>query len=250
MVLFFFNGWYGKALEISGQLLTINERDRFALYYKALCETVRNKTDNAIEAYLSLLKIDNRIYSALMGLGRLYLKKGDFENAALSFHRVLEINPGIGAAYVDLGNIQSRKREYGKAVDLYLKALENNAEPLTVYPKLIMVLVETDEGGTIASSYCEKLEALFPDDPYSLDALGWASLRLEKSDKGLGMIQKAHSMVPDDPMILYHLGVAHYEEDNLEAAKKFLKASTDNSPNFPGYENAVSILRRLKAIPE
>ncbi|MDM8539194.1 tetratricopeptide repeat protein, partial [Desulfobacterales bacterium HSG17] len=39
MILFFYNGWYGKSLEINRALLKKVPDDRFALYYKALCET-------------------------------------------------------------------------------------------------------------------------------------------------------------------------------------------------------------------
>ena len=250
MSLFFFNGWYGKALEISRQLLEVNGKDRFALYYKALCETVQNKPEAAIRSYRSLLQIDNRIYSAQLGLGRLYLKQGDIEKASLLFNRAIEINPELGSAYLNLGNIHSLRQEYAKALDSYLKALENNAGELAVYPKLIMLLVEDDKNLSKAAFYCEKLEALSPNDPYSLDALGWANLKFNKREKALGMIQKAYSMVPHDPVILYHLGVAHYETNNQDAARKFLKAATEKSAVFPGYECAISILSKLNAAPE
>ncbi|SDU37105.1 tetratricopeptide repeat protein [Desulfobacula phenolica] len=247
MVLFFYNGWYGKTLKTSQALLKKNPQDRFALYYKALCETVQNTNMDGISSFNALLKLEKNLYSAHMGLGQLYLKTFDLKNAENAFKKVIDINPSYGPAYAALGDTFQMDDNNEKAIENYQKAIEINPQILSVYPKLIILLSEKKETISQAARYSEKLKTFSPKDPYSIDAIGWISLNLKKTKKGFELIQKAHKLLPNDPIILYHLGIAYYQSKNLKAAEKYLQASIERSNNFPGYNLAMNVLKKIKS---
>ncbi len=245
MILFFLNGWYGKTLEINKDILKINKNDRFALYYKALCEAVQNKNDDAMESYKALLNIDNTIFSAHMGLGDLYLKTNDLENAIQSFEKVIDHHSQFSPAYSSLGDVYSKKNDSKAAIKNYKKAIETNSHAIAVYPKLILLLTEDDATLPEAKRVSLKLESLSPNDPFSLDAMGWVKLKDKKKKEGLALIKNAYQLAPQDPLILYHLGVANYQMKEMKLARKFLQASIDKSNNFSGYVEAKKILKQI-----
>lgn len=247
MVLFFYNSWYDKSLRISQALLEKNSKDRLALYYKALCETAQNKNSDGIQTFNALLKLEKKMFSAHMGLGQLYLKTNDLKNAEIAFKNVINLNPSYAPAYEALGDVCQRDNHRELAIHNYQKALEINPQAVTLYSKLIILLSEEKEALSQAAQYAEKLETFSPEDPYSLDALGWINLILNKKEKGLELIQRAHKALPQDPLILYHLGIACYESNDLKTAERYLQTALDQSNNFPGHDHAMDILKEIKS---
>ena len=69
MILFFFNGWYGKTIQISNGLIESNNKDRFAWYYKALSESAQDKKKEAAHSFNNLIGIDPHVIAEPHGTG-------------------------------------------------------------------------------------------------------------------------------------------------------------------------------------
>ncbi len=98
-----------------------------------------------------------------------------------------------------------------------------------------------DEAFKIANKSVE----VAPKNPFSLDALGWVNLQRGDIKGGLEKLKEASSILPQDPVILYHLGVGYYKDNNPKEAKNALQAALNISTSFRGADQAAEILKKL-----
>ena len=67
-----------------------------------------------------------------------------------------------------------------------------------------------------------------PNDGYIPDSLGWVYYKKGEFEKALEYLQKAIEIVPDDPIMLEHVGDAYLMLDDKTNALKFYKKSLEN----------------------
>jgi hypothetical protein len=54
------------------------------------------------------------------------------------------------------------------------------------------------------------------------------------------------TLLPQDPIILYHLGAGYYKNNNPKESKNALQAALNISKNFRGADQAAEILKRIE----
>lgn len=118
---------YGKALKYLFQLLQEVEFERDSvpvLLFIALCYTDAGVTEEAIEAYYELLKIDPKNSQVHSNLGGLFIQEGDFETALKHYNKSIEFNPKNYFAYLNRANYYFRINEFENAISDAKQALE------------------------------------------------------------------------------------------------------------------------------
>jgi tetratricopeptide (TPR) repeat protein len=245
MILYFLNGWYGKAVEISDTLLKQSTKDRFAWYYRALALSVQKKQKGAQAAYESLIRMEPGLYSAYMGMGRLHMGAGEFDKAVEAFKKVNEISPEYGPAYEALGDAFMQKKEEDKAIRTYERAAELIQKSPNAHIKLAMLLSEKPESIDKALAHAEKALSLAPRNPFALDVHGWVLVQSGDIKKAIPRLRKAAGLLPRNPLVHYHLGVAYFKNKNSKEAEKALRAALRISKSFPGADRAREILEKL-----
>jgi tetratricopeptide (TPR) repeat protein len=180
-----------------------------------------------------------------MGLGQAYIQVNDFEKGMKSFKKAVEINPSYSPAYIALGDIYFQTKDEEKAVQSYRKAVELNPKSLEAYQRLALILAEQPKSHDEALKMATKSVELGPKSPFSLDAIGWVSVQRGDIKKGIERLKEASTLLPQDPVILYHLGVGHYKNNNPNAAKNALQAALNISKNFRGADQAAELLKKL-----
>jgi superkiller protein 3 len=245
MVLFFLNSWYDKAIQKSDAVIKLSGKDLFAWYYMGLSKIAQKKYKEAISSFNQLVLIDPNLFSAHMGLGQAYIQVNDFEKGMKSFKKAVEINPSYSPAYIALGDIYFQTKDEEKAVQSYRKAVELNPKSLEAYQRLALILAEQPKSHDEALKMATKSVELGPKSPFSLDAIGWVSVQRGDIKKGIERLKEASTLLPQDPVILYHLGVGHYKNNNPNAAKNALQAALNISKNFRGADQAAELLKRL-----
>src|SRR4029079_4743379 len=88
-----------------------------------------------------------------------------------------------------------------------------------------------------------------PKDPHIADTLGWAYYQKQMYGKAAGLLKEAIDKLPEDPLVLYHYGMAQYWNDNKAEAKKFLTKFLTLSPNNPDASEARKVLAALSPRP-
>ncbi len=245
MVIYFYNGWYDKSIEYSDALIKQNRDDLFAWYYRALSKTAQQKLDDAINAYNELLRIDPNLTAAHMGSGKIYLQTGDYKKAKNAFNKTIEIDDRNAGACDALGDIFAATQKEKEAIQSYKKALSIDPGMIDPSLKIAMIYSEKPEKLEEALEFAIKGKVLDPDNPISLDVLGWVYICRGEADMGIPLLEKASEQLPRDPMIHYHLGVGYYNANNLEAAKRSLQIAVQSSQQFKGKKHAREILNKL-----
>ena len=245
MVIYFYNGWYDKTTEQSDALIKQNRDDLFAWYYRALSKTAQQKHDDAINAYNELLRIEPNLTAAHIGSGKIYLQIGDYQKAKAAFNRAIEIDDRNAAAYAALGDIFQATQKEPDAIQSYKKALSIDPDLIDPALKLAMMYSEKPEKLDEALEFAKKGENIAPDNPISLDVLGWVYICRGETGIGISFLEKASEQLPWDPMIHYHLGIGYYNAGNLEAARRSLQIAVQSPQQFNGKEHAREIFNNL-----
>src|SRR3954452_18282198 len=125
---------------------------------------------------------------------------GDLDTAIREFKRVAELAPALAAAHVNLGAVYLEKRDYPKAIPELRKALELNRDLSGAEAMLGSALLS--EG--FAAEAIPHLRNAQAD-----DLLGVALLEVGKPREALDCLEAALGKQPNDPDLLYYLGVAY-----------------------------------------
>jgi len=245
MVIYFFNNWYGKVIELSETLLKLSPTDRYAWYYLALSKMAQNKDEEAIHAFNQLIKIEPELVAAYLSLGKLYAGSNNFKDAENAFNQAIKINPKYAAAYLARGDLFMQIKAESDAIADYRKAIEVDPTFPGSYYRLAMLYAEKPDKLDEALKLALKAEQLAPRNPVSLDVIGWVYVKRGAIHKGLEKLDAAYKQQPNDLLIQYHIGVAHYENNDLKAAQKALQAALGISKNFRGADHAREILQKI-----
>jgi len=74
------------------------------------------------------------------------------------------------------------------------------------------------------------------------DTLGWVYYRLGDMKQAVEWLAKAQADRPQNPVINYHLGMAHHKAGNAEKAKEYLQMAMASKADFPGRDEAKKAL--------
>ncbi len=180
-----------------------------------------------------------------MELGQAYTLINDQANAIYSFKKATELAPDHASAAIALGNVYYQIGKEAEAIRWYRKSIEINPELLQGYQPLAILLAEKPEHGSEALQFAQKAVGLAPKNPESLDALGWVYIQQGQFKAGIEHVQKAQQLLPRDPLVMYHLGVGYYRDQQPEEARKWLQAAVALSKNFNGRTQAEELLGNI-----
>ena len=245
MVLYYRNGWYGKALEAAERLTEACPQDIFVRYFAALAQEMQNRPMEAKESFLKLVRIYPSLAEGYLGLGRVSLQTGVLDEAEAALGKALSLYPDNASGHMYLGDLQVRRGELQAAIASYRRAI--SLAPLTAeaYPRLSRLLAESSETLLEAADLAWKGLEQTPSGPLALDAAGWIMLLEGDTDGGLEKIAAAQVGRPDDPVILYHKGYALFLQGSFADARRSLGQAFALSDNFPGADRARELLVKI-----
>jgi tetratricopeptide (TPR) repeat protein len=150
---------------------------------------------------------------------------------------IVENNPKDLEAITALGNVLRARKLYSEAAGVYSKAIALLTEPARQHWTLFYfrgICYERSKNWPQAEKDFEKALELFPDQPQTLNYLGysWVDQGLHL-DKALGMIRRAVELRPNDGYIIDSLGWAYYRLGRYEEAAKELERAIELKPEDP-----------------
>jgi tetratricopeptide (TPR) repeat protein len=136
-----------------------------------------------------------------------------------------------------LGNILRARKRYGEAVDVYSAALKLIPKPDKRHWSIFYsrgTCYERLKNWPAAEADLQKALELYPDQPLALNYLGYSWVDQNRNLKqGMGLIEKAVALKPDDGYIVDSLGWAHYKLGNYAEAVRFLERAVELKPQDP-----------------
>ncbi|MDC3071456.1 hypothetical protein OA046_00485 [Candidatus Pelagibacter sp.] len=161
-------------------------------------------------------------------------KKESLNYIVAEFSKIEKINDKI---LFDLANFYKNSKEYENAIKYYTKIIDNLSDSSEIIPDLLYRRGGSYERmGNYKKADQDLLYSikLRPDDAYALNYLAYSWLERDyKIYEALEMLERAYSIESDDPYIIDSIGWAHYLNNDLLKAEKFLKRAVELMPNDP-----------------
>ncbi len=232
------------------------------LHHIAGLAYVGMKDDEKALAHFSQVSEETRFYEdSVVHISYIYQESKQTDTAINYLKDIIDKHPKNPEFMLFLGSLYEEIEEYEKAEDILKKGLSIDTENTKILFRLGVVydkwekksdcidsmkrVIQLDPNHANALNYlgytyaemgqnldeAEQLilEALKfkPNDGYITDSLGWVYYKKGLFKKALEILEKAVSLVPDDPTMLEHLGDAHFELKNKSDALKFYKMSLE-----------------------
>jgi tetratricopeptide (TPR) repeat protein len=105
-----------------------------------------------------------------------------------------------------------------------------------------------ERGGNIdeALGFAQIAKEQMPKSAAVMDTLGWAYYLKGSYLNAIAELEDALQLDPDNPVINYHSGLAHFKNNQAVAAKGFLEKALKLEKNFKGSEDARRVLKEIE----
>jgi spermidine synthase len=110
----------------------------------------------------------------------------------------------------------------------------NDPLALNALADLLIAGGELDEAMPLA----ERALSLDPGNGMILDTYGWGLLKRGENRKALEVLRESASVLPEHPVVLFHLGAAYRAIGDAGSARKYLEAALTSGSGFAGAEAA------------
>ena len=189
------------------------------------------------------LKSDAIILAPLL---RIMHVSGQADQVVLRAQAWLKDHPDDNQIRLQMATSQLASADTDEAVKSYETLLAKSPDNAIALNNLAYLYVDRDLDK--ASEYAEKAYKIAPKVTAIIDTYGWVMLKQGQHQKALKLLSKAHSKMPEDPSIRYHLASAQAKNDKRLAAIKSLRAITDQE--FSEKTDADALLASLEWKPE
>ena len=224
-------------------------RDFLGLLYEEMKDY-----DRAIQTYKANIEIDPTFFDSILHLGFVSYRLKQNEEALSYLDQAVKLNPKRPEPYLLLGLTHFQMKEYQQAkvrLEAGIHQDPSNAELHfnlgTAYDKLDRfddVVKEMEQALALDPEHADALNylgysyadrginveaavtltqqavSLKPHNGYYVDSLGWALYKVGRIDEALEMMQRAVTLVSDDPVIYEHLGEIFLLREEHEKARE------------------------------
>ncbi len=224
-------------------------RDFLGLLYEEMKDY-----DRAIQMYQANVQIDHTFFDSILHLGFVSYRLKRNQEALSYLEQAVKLNPKRPEPYLLLGLTYFQMEEYQEAKARLEEGIHqdpSNAElhfnlgttydKLDLFDAVVREMEQTleldpehadalnylgysyaDRGinGEQALSLTQRAVALKPHNGYYVDSLAWALYKMGRIEEALKTIQRAVSLVSDDPVIYEHLGEIFLMREEREKARE------------------------------
>lgn len=173
-----------------------NELKLQELIDKAQADFASDKLDEAEKSFLSIIKLNPAELLAYEGLGKIYIKRQEWDAGRETFEYIAKNWPQHDQAFALLALIEDVTGHLDKAKNLYLHALSINNEAVEYHLNLAEVYISLDEKEKALSSL-QKAQALEPNNPKVLDQLLQASILVGNKSLAQEVFDKIKKVNPE-----------------------------------------------------
>ncbi len=206
----------------------LSREDREALRALGYATSTLHSTDGAALADpKEKIDIYNRLSRATDSLER-----QRYDEAITAATEVLQAEPDLVEALVLLGNIRQRQGNYQKAVHSFERVLELKPDANFTMIDIVSCLINMgnyDRAISRAKAFIEK----FPNDPTLYEELGFAHFYKRDLDQALEFLQKSIDIEPNS-VSLSKAGEVHALKGDHTAAKSYLERALAMNPKSKG----------------
>jgi tetratricopeptide (TPR) repeat protein len=226
---------------------TVSKSPQKARPYKALgtAYAEQGRLDEAIQAFLTALRLNENYAKVHTNLGVAYYKKGKIPQAISEFKRAIELNERDALAYYNLANIFTDQGRWDDAIAAYQKAVEILPVEPMVRHNLAYAL---NRKGMRQEAIHQYLEAIREKSDMVESHKNLAALYLqeEQIDEALHHYQEASRIRPDDPGVHRMIGSLYKKQKLFDLARQEFGKAAQLVPSPTAYYQLGTVLDQQK----
>lgn len=261
-------GNFPAAIEELNAILRVRPNELRVRDFLGLLYEEMKDYDRAIQAYRTNVQMDSTFFDSILHLGFVSYRLKRNQEALSFLDQAVNLNPKRPEPYLLLGLTHFQMEDYHKAKARLEEGIHqdpSNAElhfnlgtaydKLDLFDKVVREMKQTleldpehadalnylgysyaDRGinGEQALALTQRAVALKPHNGYYVDSLAWALYKLGRIEEALETIQRAVSLVSDDPVIYEHMGDIFLRQDERDKAREaWLHSLQLDSTNKP-----------------
>ena len=180
-------------------------------------------------------------------LARYSYAKQQVEAGDTLLKKALEASPDNEQLRLMLAASLEARDRVDEAIVQYESVLKHHPKSLLAANNLASMLIDRKgdpDSLQRALALSRDFEAQAPN-PYLLDTLGWAHLKLGHHQDALRLVKQAIATAQDHPVLNYHLGVIYARSGEKKEARAHLSQALQAKQTFPWTEEAKAMLARL-----
>ncbi|GLI39259.1 PEP-CTERM system TPR-repeat protein PrsT [Geobacter hydrogenophilus] len=234
-----------KAVEQAQKLVAANPKSAAGHLVIASIYESQKDYDRAISAVRSGIAVEPGNLRASMALGGLYEKKRDFARAVATYDDILKKSPKNASAMFAKGAAFDQSGKKKEAAAIYRSVLKIAPDFVPALNNLAYLATEGHGSKTEALSLAGRANKLQPNNAGVMDTYGYALLLNGKRNESVRVLEKAVSLLPNNPAVHYHLAMAYREMGDRAKASASAQKSLQYG-EFPESAAARKLLAELK----
>jgi FimV-like protein len=141
--------------------------------------------------------------------------------AALS--QLIADQPDYYPAVFALGQLKDSSGDKSQARQLYEKTLKINHQHISALNNLAYLLTENYNDPKGALELAVRAYRQMPSSPEIIETLGFVLVKNGRYEEAVPLLEKANEVIPDNPAVQLHLGMAYQGIGRNESARDLLK---------------------------
>ena len=191
-------------------------------------------TNQAEAALLKAIELDPSDHEAHMLMARIYIDTGRHQAALERLQSVIQKRRTDVAAHLQAAAIYDGLKDFRRSEEHYQKMLAT--EPTSPVALNNVAYIYSEHLNQLDRAYemAQKARAVLPRDPGTADTLGWILYKRADYTRALTLLEESAQALPDNPEVLFHLGMTHYAMGNERAARTSFERSLAQGIEFTG----------------
>lgn len=182
---------------------------------------------------LKVIELQPDTSAAYYMLAGIYTQTHQEKKALEQLEQVAPKNPKNPALQLRIALLQERLKNYPAAREAYEKVLAVEPKFLTALNNLAYLYAEQFHDTNRGLILAQKAREQAPSDPNIADTFGWILYQQGQYQRARALLLESAAKLPEEAVIQYHLGSAHYMMGEAEAARTSLQRALQLNPELP-----------------
>jgi tetratricopeptide (TPR) repeat protein len=178
------------------------------------------RNEEALSYLDQAVKLNPKRPEPYLLLGLTYFQMKEYQQAKARLEDGIQQDPSNAELHFNLGTAYDKLDRFDEVVREMEQALELDPEHADALNYLGYSYADRGINAEEAVSLTQQAVTLRPHNGYYVDSLAWALYKVGRIEEALEMMQRAVSLVPDDPVIYEHLGEIFLLREEHEKARE------------------------------
>jgi tetratricopeptide (TPR) repeat protein len=233
-----------EAIKEARRAINLKPDSSYGYMLLAFVYQKQNNSGLAIETLKKGVQRDRNNLQTALSLAVLYAKSGNHSMSMKTCDDILKRRPNYAPAYFTQGTFLEAKGNKKEAIKKYRAALAQSSNYAAPLNNIAYLYLDGYGSKEEALRLAESAMALEPENPGIMDTLGYALLKNSRPREARKNLEKAVTIMPEDPTVNYHLALVHQASGDKKQAVERLKIAL-RSENFAGIQQARNLLTEL-----